>query len=131
LKKLLYITGGIVAVALLSLYFIYDPSSFDFFPKCPLHATTGIYCPGCGSQRALHSLLHLNLAGAIGHNLLFLPALIIVVQHYIMRFMEKRDGRQRKLLLYHPRAPWVVLSVVLAFWLLRNLTFYPFELLAP
>lgn len=122
---------GIVAVVLLSLYFIYDPTDFDFFPKCPLHATTGIYCPGCGSQRALHSLLHLNIAGVIGYNAIFLPSLLLVGQHYVMRFMEYRDGRQRKLLLYHPKAPWIILSVVLTFWLLRNLTIYPFELLAP
>ena len=122
---------GIVGIGLLSLYFIFDPTNFDFFPKCPLHSTTGIYCPGCGRQRALHALLHLNIAGVIGHNLLFLPALVLLAQHYFMRFKESRDGKQRKLLLYHPRAPWVILAVVLVFWFLRNLTIYPFDLLAP
>lgn len=122
---------GIVGVGLLSLYFIYDPSDFNFFPKCPLHATTGIYCPGCGSQRALHSLLHLDIAGVISHNLLFIPALILVSHHYALLFMEKRDGKQRKLPLYHPKAPWVIFSVILLFWLVRNLDMYPFDLLAP
>ncbi len=130
-KKVIYILIGIVGIGLLSLYFIFDPSAFSFFPKCPLHATTGIYCPGCGSQRALHSLLHLNIMGTIGHNLLFLPGLALVAHHYFLRFKEIRDGKQRKLLLNHPRAPWIILTVVLTFWVLRNLTVYPFELLAP
>ena len=116
---------------MLSLYFIYDPTDYSFFPKCPLHSTTGIYCPGCGSQRAVHSLLHGDIAGVMGHNLLFLPALVLLAHHYFMRFKEVRDGKQRKLLLYHPRAPWVILAVVMTFWVLRNIAMYPFDLLAP
>ena len=123
---------GIVGAGLLSFYFIFDPTVHtELFPKCPLHATTGIYCPGCGSQRAVHSLLHGDIAGVMGHNLLFLPALVLLAHHYFMRFKEVRDGKQRKLLLYHPRAPWVILAVVVAFWVLRNIAMYPFDLLAP
>ena len=120
-----------MGIGLLSLYFIYDPSNYDFFPKCPILETTGIYCAGCGSQRAFHSLVHLDIAGVFAHNFLFRPALILVGHHYFLRFKEMRDGKQRKLPLYHPKAPLIIFGVILVFWVLRNIDAYPFNLLAP
>ena len=35
------------------------------YPTCPFLAITGWYCPGCGSLRAVHDLLHGDLAGAV------------------------------------------------------------------
>ena len=37
------------------------PSSSPLFPKCPFLMLTGMKCPGCGSQRALHALLLLSI----------------------------------------------------------------------
>jgi len=54
------------------LYFRYDPINNFLFPKCPLYATTGVYCPGCGSQRATHSLLHFDIVGIFKSNLLYI-----------------------------------------------------------
>ena len=35
-----------------------EPRGQFFFPRCWFHETTGLLCPGCGSTRALHALLH-------------------------------------------------------------------------
>ena len=56
--------------ALLMIYYWFDPSEIELFPKCPFYMLTGLKCPGCGSQRAIHSLLHLDFIGAIRYNLL-------------------------------------------------------------
>lgn len=32
------------------------------------HTLTGLECPGCGSQRMIHALLHGDIAGAWRHN---------------------------------------------------------------
>ena len=51
----------LVAVALLcaaGIYYFYDPSLNGFFPRCPFLSITGWRCPGCGSQRAIHAILH-------------------------------------------------------------------------
>lgn len=59
-------------------YFLVDPEDNALFPACPFHWATGLLCPGCGSQRALHHLLHLRFDQAFVHNpaLLAAPALL-------------------------------------------------------
>ena len=39
-----------------------DPTTSGVFPPCPIHAITGLHCPGCGSLRPTHQLLNGNLA---------------------------------------------------------------------
>lgn len=53
-----------VAMALGVVYFFFDPAGSRLFPRCPFLSLTGLRCPGCGSQRALHSLLHGEIARA-------------------------------------------------------------------
>lgn len=67
--------GGVLSAAIL---FWFDPSHYHFYPTCLFYRTTGLMCPGCGSLRALHQLLHGNLAAAFRFNpllVLALPAL--------------------------------------------------------
>lgn len=49
---LVFLTGGLVAVS------IWKPGVAGFFPPCPVHALTGLYCPGCGATRMLYYLVH-------------------------------------------------------------------------
>lgn len=73
LRRLLWAGGIAVAAIILALYFAFDPGSERFAPKCPLLMATGLKCPGCGSQRMLHALLHGDIAAAWRCNaLLFL-----------------------------------------------------------
>ncbi|WP_367892778.1 DUF2752 domain-containing protein [Flavivirga jejuensis] len=44
------------------LYYNYDPSEYNIFPKCPVYSLTGIYCPGCGSQRAVHQFFNYSIS---------------------------------------------------------------------
>ena len=48
-------------------YFTFDPSNpslSKYFPKCPFYSLTGLKCPGCGTQRALHEIPNGDIAGA-------------------------------------------------------------------
>lgn len=47
-------------------------------PKCPVKLLTGLYCPGCGSQRALHSVLHGQFSQAIMYNPFYLIAIPLI-----------------------------------------------------
>ena len=58
---LLIIAGGIV-------FYIIDPARYVFVPKCPFKLLTGLSCPGCGFQRALHAFLHGNWLEALHYN---------------------------------------------------------------
>jgi len=120
LKKILI---GIVVLGLLSLYFLFNPSVGDLFPKCPFYAATGAYCPGCGSQRAIHDLAHLRFSEALSHN--FLMVTMIPLGFLLFLFSKKKFND----IIYHPKSPYIIFGIIGIYWILRNLEF--FHYLAP
>ena len=81
---------------------------------CPIHYTTGIWCPGCGTTRALDALVHGNIPLAFHYNPLLLASPVLITLGYVFSKMK-----QRKILLGIYVSFLVVL--VLAFTILRNL----------
>lgn len=114
-----------------SLYFLFDPMESHFFPKCPFHEVTGLYCPGCGSQRALHQLLHFDFVGVLKYNILFLVGLLVVSYNIVITIVNKYTQKEYYNYLYHPYTPIVTLIFIVIFWILRNIEMYPYVLLAP
>jgi hypothetical protein len=117
----------------LAIIYCYDPAEGGY-PLCLFHQLTGLHCPGCGTLRAIHQLLHGNVSAALASNPLavgLLPALIAsaVWTLGIRRRSAKQTTSSR------PRGAfnwaWFLLLVVVAFWILRNVPAYPFTLLAP
>ncbi|HEX2736782.1 MAG TPA: DUF2752 domain-containing protein [Acidimicrobiia bacterium] len=88
------------------------------YPLCPFHAVTGLWCPGCGSTRALHAILHGHLTTALHDNAVFVlavPALLALYFRWLARGPDVHPLRIR---------PWMISSslVFLAvFGVLRNL----------
>lgn len=117
-------TGGA-----LWLYHRFDPLQYALFPPCPFHYTTGLHCPGCGSQRSLHALLHGDVLGALQHN--FLLLLLFFIGLYKIYLLLSKKTNSSANILYATRTPWIVLFLVLGFWILRNIPFEPFSYLAP
>lgn len=101
--------------ALIALRSPYTSGSYGF---CPFLTLTGYYCPGCGGLRAIHDLLHLDVAAAWDMNpLVVLAAPLVVVAWSVWLW---RAWRRRE-----PRVPStgavVTLAVCLtAFTVLRN-----------
>jgi hypothetical protein len=91
---------------------------------------TGLLCPGCGTGRALYALGHGEWRQALGQNPLMvvvLPALLFWAVHSLWRAC--RWNRPPAVL---PRpAASIALAVLLVYFLLRNLPWWPFVLLAP
>jgi hypothetical protein len=130
--KNIYKAGLSVGLVLLAvLFFFLDPDKHVLFPRCIFYSLTGYYCPGCGSQRAIHSLLHLNFEGVAGYNFLFLPAVLAIAYHYLHPLLNKQFGWKLPNIFYQKNTPWIILGLILLFWLLRNLPGYPFSVLAP
>lgn len=126
----LWYLGAAGLMALLPLYYFLDPAS-DPFPACPFRQLTGLYCTGCGSQRALHELLHANIGASLGKNLLFIPTIALVGWHGMARMGHAMAGKKWKSPLDHRRAAGILLIVVLAYTIARNLPWAPFSELAP
>lgn len=131
MKKLLNVILLLIILLVAVLFFVLDPVKNALFPKCMFHSLTGAYCPGCGSQRALHSLLHLDFAGVISYNFLFLPAALLILYHYLHPLLNRLFNWKLPNIFYMKNAPWVILAVVILFWIARNLPWYPFCELAP
>lgn len=129
--KFKYIGMLLLVLGLAALYFYINPSEVDFLPKCPLYVTTGIYCPGCGSQRATHHLLNLNILGVTQQNVLYLFALILIGYHSVIVSLNRFFKRNIYNYIYHPKLPITILIFVIIFWIIRNIPHYPFNLLAP
>ena len=113
----------LVAALLLVLglvYYALDPSSSTLFPRCTFLSLTGYKCPGCGSQRAVHALLHGDLAAAFRYNALLLIAIPWIA---LCLFAESRRTRNPRLYecLNAPLLIWLFLAMVLIWWLLRNI----------
>jgi hypothetical protein len=114
-----------------ALLYAVPPATQPLCPPCPFHALTALHCPGCGTLRACHELLHGRPAAALGLNPLAVLALPFVAWALL--------GRAAAALL-HTRLPsfrlsaagaWALVAVVLAFGVLRNLPAWPFTWLAP
>lgn len=109
--------GGLLAGATL---FAIDPNEPGHYPTCPFLATTGFYCPGCGALRATHDLLRGDLSGALARNpmtVLAAPYLAVAFVTWILRLSGRPAPRSTSL---PPWTIWVLLGVVLAFGVLRN-----------
>jgi hypothetical protein len=121
----------VVFVSLAILFFVLDPAKHNIFPRCLFNSITGYYCPGCGSQRAVHSLLHFDIAGVVSYNFLFIPAFLLIIYHYLHPVLNRFFEWKLPNIFYFKSTPWIIFGFVLAFWILRNLPFYPFSVLAP
>ena len=66
-------TGMAIAALLggLAVVYRFSPIEYSFYPRCPAYVATHWLCPGCGSTRALHALLHFDVRSALHYNALF------------------------------------------------------------
>ena len=129
--KLKYLGLLLLIITVAFLYFNINPSEVNFFPKCPLYLTTGIYCPGCGSQRATHHLLNFNFIGVLQQNILYMLGLVLLGYHLTITSLNLIFKKNLYNYLYHPKTPIFLLIIIVVFWILRNIPYYPFNILAP
>lgn len=114
MKRSVRIAIAAAAVSLAAIYFMFDPARMPF-PRCPFLMATGLKCPGCGSQRAIHSLLHLDISAAWHYNAMLvatLPYLALLVTAGRSGTLYRRLNHSRLILAY--------CTAVVLWWILRN-----------
>lgn len=110
---------GIVVLAIV--YYRVSPTTSVFFPKCAFLMLTGLKCPGCGSQRAVHALLHADLASAFAHNALLvlsLPYLALLIGARLYVYLHPTSSLRSTL--ESPLAIRTYFVITIAFWIARN-----------
>lgn len=98
-----------IAASLVFLY-LYNPQDISFFPRCPFYALTGYKCPGCGTLRAIHAMLHFRFGDALRLNPLLFAAIPVVVGLLVSRRFATNVVVSR-----------VILAVVIIYWIVRNI----------
>lgn len=114
-----FVMGALVLFVFLG---IRHPDSVSVAPICPINATTGLYCPGCGSGRAIHHIANGRLEAAWNLNpmllLIGLPLLAVAL------FSEARlaaSGQMRSAPAWLVRIALIGALVLLAWGVVRNL----------
>ncbi len=114
-----------LAVCAAMVLFFFDPAQYSFYPFCLFYRTTGFQCPGCGSLRALHHLLHGEILQAVRFNALLvlsLPLLVLLVLRAGIHWFnpQLRQSPVPSTLV------WAAIVLVVIFSVARNLP--PFEI---
>ena len=107
--------GGFIVLRALTL-----PRNSPGLPDlCPLHRTTGLWCPLCGGTRATRELMHGDLWAAMGYNpfaLVLEVVVMVLVARWLFAWLR---GRRRPLV---TGREGILLGVALAvFAVVRNL----------
>jgi hypothetical protein len=131
-QRLVAVLAAAVLVPLLAgVLYAYPPAEYSFYPRCLFFVMTGWHCPGCGATRCVHALLRGDLGQALGYNALFvllLPLIGLWVAHVGYLQWTGRPLVKRR---WPTWAIGLLVALVAAFGVLRNVPVYPLTLLAP
>ncbi|NLN41921.1 MAG: DUF2752 domain-containing protein [Clostridiales bacterium] len=96
--------------------YIGDPAKGPILP-CVFNKVTGLYCPGCGMTRAVHSIMHFKFYQAIRYNALvvLIPPLLII---YYLLIMFKWDSKYSKAIIY------LAIAIAILYGIARNLSWF-------
>lgn len=111
LKVKIIVPTIVTGILILTFLYFWNPQDISWFPRCPFLALTGYQCPGCGTLRAIHSLLHFDVKNAMCLNWLTvvsIPLLVCLVLSRRLRF-SIMFGR-------------FFLAVIVIWWVVRNIT---------
>jgi hypothetical protein len=107
----------------------YDPNvAGNPFIPCIFKAMTGFDCIGCGLTRALHALVHGDVVRAFSMN----PLAMLVLPMVPLMLLDGRGATPPALkpLMSVVMTPKLWLVLLPAYWVARNLPWWPFTWLA-
>jgi len=109
------LVGGVVL-------YLYSPESLRI-PRCPFLQLTGWQCPGCGSLRGIHALLHGDLGRVLQLNVMLIPALLYLALLVLLELTRPHSVRAERL--YHRfsgyTASWIIFAIIIVWGIGRNL----------
>jgi hypothetical protein len=108
----------------------FDPNAVDSpFPQCMFHALTGWHCIGCGMTRALHALAHGDVLRAFSMNPLAMS--LLAIAPLLLGWKLGWQPAWLRPLIAVVAEPKFWLLLLPAYWIARNLPWFPFTMLAP
>ena len=105
--------------AIIALYALLAPAN-PYFPRCLIRQITGFDCPGCGTQRAIHAILHGRWAQAWHYNAALFFAIPLIALLLAADAMRNNHPRLHSLLTGRPATTLLILAIA-AWWIGRNI----------
>lgn len=122
-KYLAYFLIVVILGLLIVTFTKFNPETTNLFPKCPFRVLTGYECPGCGSQRAIHYLLNLEMGRAFHENALLVLSIPYVLLLLLAEFLKSKSSFFMSIYktLFSTKAIWTVFVIIMIWWVARNL----------
>lgn len=106
-----------------------DPNAPGHYPLCPTKYLSGLDCPGCGGLRAVHSLAHGDVGGALDHNafavLVLIPIAVALWVRWLVRSWRGSPPPTTKPWWESRAALWTFVAVMVVFTVARNVSGVP------
>ena len=123
-------TAAVVAVVGFWVLLNFDPNAADSrYPGCFFYVFTGWHCISCGITRALHALAHGDVPLAFSMNPLAMTMLFLSPMLVGWRLGWQPRVLRPLIAVFADPKFWLLLLP--AYWVARNLPWFPFTLLAP
>lgn len=106
----LLICGILAAILGACLLYFFNPEVTSCYPRCPFYVLTGLQCPGCGTLRGLHALLHFRFYDAWRYNSVMIVSIPVVA---LFPFFPR--------LCRNVIVGKAILVVILIWWVVRNI----------
>lgn len=110
-----FLIASLFIGAVIVVFGLLEPAGSAWFPRCALHETTGLHCPGCGGTRALQALFDGKFALAARCNPLLTAGAVVFPP--LLLWQRRLEGRG----VFTPKVTWGIAIVVLAYFIGRNL----------
>ena len=131
-RILVYGLATILPLMVIIYFYAFYSNQNPFALKCIFHSATGLWCPGCGGQRAFSLFVHGHILSSLRHNLLLPFALYITIYTYYAIigniFLKIPFGNKFHL---PPSFARNFLIFLFVYAILRNIPVSPFIYLAP
>ncbi|MEO7100995.1 MAG: DUF2752 domain-containing protein [Luteolibacter sp.] len=124
--------GGLFLAAAATALYQRGPYGQAWLPVCTFHQLTGLNCPGCGMTRAAHATLHGRIGEAFRFNpvgMVLLPMAGVGIAIDLVGWIREKPLPFR--LNVGARGAWAIVWILVVFWILRNIPYWPFTLLSP
>ena len=102
------------------LYFV-DPATTRFSYKCPFKLLTGLDCPGCGGQRAVHAFLHGDIVGGLQYNPFLIVGVLYLACALIAQYIRRPWAEIVRRKIINVRVAYIYIALMIIWWVVRNL----------
>jgi hypothetical protein len=122
---------GVFFLVALFYAFVNPFNNSSHMPGCFIYQNTGIFCPGCGLQRALHAFFTGDFMLAFSMNPLVFLALIILCIDFLFLLLKWERYRPVPPMVNSHAALLTIAIILFLFMVLRNVNSEYLEFLKP